>query len=48
MVVQEPGSRLGLEEFKINFQRIKDGLQSTRETAILKEEIEKETRNLGR
>ena len=35
MKSQIPGSALGIEEFKINFQRIKDGLSRTKETAEL-------------
>jgi len=45
---EEPGSALGLTEAKINIQRIKDGLTRTRQTAELKEEIEKESKRLGR
>jgi hypothetical protein len=40
---QTPGSALGIEEFKINLQRIKDGLSRTKETAELREEIEKQS-----
>ena len=45
---QIPGSALGIEEFKINLQRIKDGLSRTKETAELREEIEKQSQQKTR
>ena len=42
------GSMLGIEEFKTNYNRIQEGLQRTRDTAALREEIEEEKRKLGR
>lgn len=45
---EEPGSLLGFKEFGVNFQRIKDGLNRTRENAELKDDIEKEKEKLGR
>jgi hypothetical protein len=42
------GSLLGVAEFKINLQRIKDGLSRTSEQANLKNEIEAETEKLSR
>ena len=42
------GSMLGINEFKTNVGRIKDGLKRTRETAELKDEIEKEMKRTGR
>eukprot|EP00597_Dinobryon_sp_UTEXLB2267_P005311 CAMPEP_0170061670 /NCGR_PEP_ID=MMETSP0019_2-20121128/3159_1 /TAXON_ID=98059 /ORGANISM="Dinobryon sp., Strain UTEXLB2267" /LENGTH=229 /DNA_ID=CAMNT_0010267575 /DNA_START=82 /DNA_END=771 /DNA_ORIENTATION=- len=43
---ETPGSVLGIEEFKLNFQRIQEGLSRTRETAELRDEIEKESKTL--
>jgi hypothetical protein len=37
---------LGLKEFKINFQRIKEGLSRSREAARLQEEIDKDSEEL--
>lgn len=42
------GSMLGIDEFKTNYNRIQEGLQRTRDTAALREEIEEEKRKLGR
>jgi hypothetical protein len=44
----EPGSILGISEFKTNLERIQDGLKNTRDTAALRQEIEDEKRKLGR
>jgi hypothetical protein len=43
-----PGSALGIEEFKTNFGRIKEGLERTKDTAELRDEIETEKKKLGR
>ena len=45
---EEPGSLLGFKEFGINFQRIKDGLNRTRENAELRDDIQKEKEKLQR
>lgn len=45
---EEEGSALGMSEFKLNFSRIKDGLSRSKDTARLKEEIERESEKLGR
>lgn len=45
---EEPGSALGIDEFKTNWQRVQDGLKRTQENAKLKEEIEKEQEKLGK
>ena len=42
------GSNLGIDEFKTNFARVKDGLKRTRETAELKDDIERDSKKLGR
>ena len=39
---------LGIKEFGINFQRIKEGLDRTRVNAELKDDIQKESEKLGR
>lgn len=39
---------LGMKEFGINFQRIKEGLDRTRINAELKDDIQKESEKLGR
>jgi hypothetical protein len=39
---------LGIKEFGINFQRIKEGLDRTRINAELKDDIQKESEKLGR
>jgi hypothetical protein len=39
---------LGFDEAKLNFQRIKEGIERTRQTAELKEEIENEKKKLGK
>ena len=44
----QPGWLLGLQEFKTNFGRIKEGLSRTRSTAELRDEIENEKQRLGR
>lgn len=46
--VEEPGSFLGFKEAGTNFERIKEGVTRTGDTAKLKEEIEKEKSRLGR
>eukprot|EP01031_Cornospumella_fuschlensis_P035780 gene35780-43398_t len=43
----EPGSLLGIKEFKTNFQRVKDGLKRSRETATLQDEIERDADRLS-
>jgi Photosynthesis affected mutant 68 len=45
---KEEGSMLGIEEFKTNLQRVKDGLTRTSDTAKLKEEIDREQGRLRR
>lgn len=40
---KEAGSALGMKEFKTNLQRIKDGLDRSKDTANLKEEIDRES-----
>jgi hypothetical protein len=45
--VQEPGSLLGLAEFKTNLSRIKDGSQRGMEKEKLLAEIEAEKKLLG-
>jgi hypothetical protein len=45
---ETPGSALGFNEAKLNFNRIKEGISRTRETAELKEEIDVEKKKLGR
>ena len=45
---EAPGSLLGFEEFKINFGRIKEGLQRTRETNELRSDIADEKEKLRR
>jgi hypothetical protein len=45
---EKEGSALGIEEAKLNFSRIKEGIERTRETAELREEIDKEKKKLGR
>lgn len=45
-VLQEPGSALGIKEFKTNLKRIQDGLTRTKETAELRTDIEKEQEKL--
>lgn len=45
---KEEGSMLGIDEFKTNLQRVKDGLTRTSDTAKLKEEIDKEQGRLRR
>mmetsp|Transcript_10017 Transcript_10017/g.16752 ORF Transcript_10017/g.16752 Transcript_10017/m.16752 type:complete len:254 (+) Transcript_10017:81-842(+) len=42
----EPGSALGIKEFKTNFKRIQDGLTRTRDTVEMRSEIEKESEEL--
>jgi len=42
---KDEGSFTGIKEFKTNFQRIKDGLARTQETAKLREDIERDSRN---
>jgi hypothetical protein len=39
---------LGINEFKLNFQRVKDGLKRTRENEKLKMDIENSSRKLKR
>jgi len=46
--LKTPGSALGFSEAKLNFQRIRDGIDRTRKTAELKDEIEREKNKLGR
>jgi hypothetical protein len=43
---EQEGSMLGFNEFKINLQRIKDGFDREKDTAKLKDEIERETTRL--
>jgi len=43
---EQEGSMLGFNEFKINLQRIKDGFTRERDTAKLKDEIERESSRL--
>jgi hypothetical protein len=43
---EEPGSMFGIKEFKTNVDRIKEGLQRSRDTARLQDEIEKDEKNL--
>jgi hypothetical protein len=45
-LLQEPGSALGIREFKTNLKRIQDGLTRTKETAELRTDIEKEQEKL--
>lgn len=45
---ESEGSALGIDEFKTNFARVKDGLKRTRENAELKDEVERESKKLGR
>lgn len=45
---KEPGSALGFKEFKTNLQRVRDGLSRTKDTATLKDEIDRESQRLGR
>ena len=45
---EQPGSLLGVQEFKTNFGRIKEGLSRTRSTAELRDEIDNEKKRLGR
>lgn len=45
---ENKGSTLGLDEFKTNVGRIKNGLERTRETAQLKDDVENELKRLGR
>jgi hypothetical protein len=45
---ESDGSLLGIREFKTNFGRVKDGLKRTRETAELKDDIERDSKKLGR
>jgi hypothetical protein len=42
----EPGSLLGFKEFKINVDRIREGLNRSRNTEKLKDEIEQEVNSL--
>ena len=44
--VSQPGSALGIREFKTNLKRIQDGLTRTNETAELRTDIEKEQEKL--
>lgn len=46
--VQEEGSVMGFKEFKINFQRIREGLKRSSDTAKIQEEIENEERSIRR
>ena len=43
---EQEGSMLGFNEFKINLQRIKDGFDREKDTAKLKDEIERESSRL--
>ena len=43
---EQEGSMLGFNEFKINLQRIKDGFEREKDTAKLKDEIERESSRL--
>jgi len=45
---QEDGSKLGIEEFKLNVQRIRDGFDRTKKTAVLKDDIAKARDKLKR
>lgn len=45
---ESDGSALGIDEFKTNFARVQEGLKRTRENAELKDEVEKESKKLGR
>jgi len=47
-LLQEPGSALGIKEFRTNLKRIQDGLTRTKETEELRTDIEKEREKLGR
>ncbi len=42
------GSALGVDEFKTNFARVQEGLKRTRETAELKDDVERDSKKLGR
>jgi len=44
----EDGSLLGIDEFKVNVQRIRDGFDRTKQTATLKEDIAKAKEKLRR
>ena len=45
---ENDGSLLGIDEFKINLQRVRDGLKRTSETAALKDDIETSKQRLNK